>query len=267
MIIGPSINDLSLAKARVNALSPELRSFLTIQRQFIQNLNELLEIKDQLEMHMKSIFQDIRELEDFQIIFLITMERFILGSSAEHEWAPLFDYLLRHIKVEAVSYAAEGTARTRIQLWLKEGHLRNKDRIRTLLARCLDILPTRAKRVSGLFQFAEVWTNLYLIPDALLLTVWIKYLKSQPIISQAQKQDNDSALSSISNIIVRLQEEDNSKDTNALIEVLKQGVQDWKYIEPDGLGELILSKTLYVTKDSKSTRVTGIRMCFATRLD
>ncbi|EWZ00220.1 hypothetical protein FOYG_00108 [Fusarium oxysporum NRRL 32931] len=233
-IIGPSINDLSLVKARVNALSPELRSFLTNQRQFIQNLNELLEIKDQLEMDMKSIFQDIRELVDFQIIFLITMERFILGSSAEHEWAPLFDYLLRNIEVEAVSYAAEGTARTRIQLWLKEGHFRDKDRIRTLLARCLDILPTRAKRVSALFQLAE-------------------YLKSQPIISQAQKQDNDSALSSISNIIVRLQEEDNSKDTNALIEVLKQRVQDWKYIDPDGLGELILSKTLYVTKDSKST--------------
>ncbi|KAJ4277046.1 hypothetical protein NW764_008287 [Fusarium oxysporum] len=139
------------------------------------------------------------------------MERFILGSSAEHEWAPLFDYLLRNIEVEAVSYAAEGTARTRIQLWLKEGHFRDKDRIRTLLARCLDILPTRAK--------------------------------------------------------LRLQEEDNPKDTNALIEVLKQRVQDWKYIDPDGLGELILSKTLYVTKDSKSTLVTGIRMCFATRLD
>ncbi|TVY77089.1 Rho guanine nucleotide exchange factor scd1 [Fusarium oxysporum f. sp. cubense] len=238
VIIGPSINDLSLVKARVDALSPELRSLLTNQRQFIQNLNELLEIKDQLEMYMKSIFQDIRELVDFQIIFLITMERFILCSSTEHKWAPVFDYLLRNIEMEAVSYAAEGTARTRIQLWLKEGHFRDKDRIRTLLTRCLDILPTRAKRVSALFQFAE-------------------YLKSQPAISQAQKQDNNSTLSSISRIVARLQENDNSKDTNPVIEVLKKNVQDWKGIDPDDLGELILSKTLYVTKSSKTKLYRG----------
>ncbi|KAL9572362.1 hypothetical protein ACKAV7_003563 [Fusarium commune] len=241
VIIGPSINDLSLVKARVDALSPELRSLLTNQRQFIQNLNELLEIKDQLEMYMKSIVQDIRELVNFQIIFLITMERFILCSSAEHEWAPVFDYLLRNIEVETVSYAAEGNVRTRIQLWLKEGHFRDKHKIRALLTRCLDILPTRTKRVSALFQFAE-------------------YLKSQPVISQAQKQDSNSTLSSISRIVARLQENDNFKATNPVIEVLKKNVQDWNGIDPDDLGELILAKTLYVTQSSKTKLVSGIGM-------
>ncbi|KAF4958788.1 hypothetical protein FGADI_2132 [Fusarium gaditjirri] len=230
MIIGPSINDLSLVKARVDNLSLELRSLLTNQRQFIQNLSELLDIKDQLEMYMKSRFQGIKELVDCQIMFLLVMERSILCHSEDYEWAPVFDVLRRYIEVEAVTYAAEETTRTRIQLWLKDVHVRDQDKIRTLLTRCLDILPKRAKRVSALFQFAE------------------------PASSQAQKKDTNRTLSSISTIVVRLQKNDNSMGTYSAIDDLKKNVQDWKGIEPDSLGELILAKTLYVKSSSKTNK-------------
>jgi hypothetical protein len=170
VLTGPSINDLSLAKAEVDTKLPDLRGLLTEQRQFIQDLNELLEIKNELEMYMKSIFQNMKQLADLHIAFLIKMERNLLRPSAEHKWTPAFNYLLRYSDIEAASHVSDRTARTSIQLWMKEGHFRDNDKIRALLARCLEIMPTRTRRVSALFAFSEVCTNRYLIPDDSFLT-------------------------------------------------------------------------------------------------
>ncbi|KAH7254364.1 Pleckstrin homology domain-containing protein [Fusarium redolens] len=238
VITGPSINDFSSAKAQVDAQSPELRGLLAEQRQFIQDLNELLEIKDQLEMYMKSIFQNTRQLMDLHIAFLINMERNLLRPSAEHNWAPAFDYLLRNIEIEAATHATDKGARTSIQIWLKEGHFRDKDKTRALLARCFDILPTRAKRISALFAFSE-------------------YLKRRPSVTNKQRKDSNSARSSISKIVAQLQDNVISKETQAAVQKLQQRIQDWKGIDPDALGELILSKTLYVTKSSKTNLYHG----------
>ncbi|KAF4434117.1 hypothetical protein FACUT_7969 [Fusarium acutatum] len=136
----PLINHLSIVEAAVDAQSPELRKLLFEQHQFIQNLDELFQIKDRLDMDMKF--------------------------------------------------------------------------------------------VSALFAFSQ-------------------YLKNQPVISMAQIQDSNGARSVLSEIVVRLQDDTEPKDTDAAVEELKRKIQDWKGIDPYNLGELILSKTLHVVKNSK----------------
>jgi hypothetical protein len=147
---------LSIVEAKVDAQSLELRKLLFDQRQFIQNLDELLEIKDRLEMYMKSIFQNFRQLATLHIDFLVRIERNLFRPPGEHEWTPAFEYLLSHIEIEAVSDVTAKTARNSIEGWLRAGHLRDKDKINALLRRCLDLLPTRHRLVSALFAFSQV---------------------------------------------------------------------------------------------------------------
>ncbi|KAI3587306.1 hypothetical protein IWW34DRAFT_712031 [Fusarium oxysporum f. sp. albedinis] len=232
-LTGPLINHLSIVEAKVDAQSLELRKLLFDQRQFIQNLDELLEIKDRLEMYMKSIFQNFRQLATLHIDFLVRIERNLFRPPGEHEWTPAFEYLLSHIEIEAVSDVTAKTARTSIEGWLRAGHLRDKDKINALLRRCLDLLPTRHRLVSALFAFSQ-------------------YLKNQLVISKSQIQGSNDTRSALSKIVVRLWDDDKSKDTDAAVEELKRKIQDWKGIDPYNLGELILSKTLYVVKSSKT---------------
>ncbi|SCO80805.1 uncharacterized protein FRV6_05018 [Fusarium oxysporum] len=211
VITGLPMNDLSSAKAQVDVQPPEIRKLVNEQRQFVRDVIELLEIKDQLEMYMNPIFQGLRVLADVQIALLLIMEGNLLRPSADQEWASAFGYLFRYIEVEAASYANDKLNRTSIQLWLKEGHFRDKDKTRSLL-----------------------------------------YLKSQPIVTEKQKNDGSMTRSSISRLVIRLQDNAISKDTQAAVQKLQQKIEDWKGIDPHALGELILSKTLYVTKSSKT---------------
>ncbi|EXM13330.1 PH-like domain superfamily [Fusarium oxysporum f. sp. vasinfectum] len=233
VITGLPMNDLSSAKAQVDVQPPEIRKLVNEQRQFVRDVIELLEIKEQLEMYMNPIFQGLRVLADVQIALLLIMEGNLLRPSADQEWTSAFGYLFRYIEVEAASYANDKLNRTSIQLWLKEGHFRDKDKTRSLLGRCCDILPMRAKRIFALFEFLE-------------------YLKAQPIVTEKQKNDGSMTRSSISRLVIRLQDNAISKDTQAAVQKLQQKIEDWKGIDPDALGELILSKTLYVTKSSKT---------------
>lgn len=157
-ITGSSSNDWSSAKAQVDASSTELRILLTEQRQLLQNLDEVLKIKDELEMYMQSVFQNFRKPASQQIMFLLIMERNLCRPPAEHQWAPAFECLLHSIETEALSHVADRLARTRIQVWLEDERLRDKDKTRALLTRCLEIMPTKANRVSSIFAFAKVWT-------------------------------------------------------------------------------------------------------------
>ncbi|KAK2678577.1 PH-like domain superfamily [Fusarium oxysporum f. sp. vasinfectum] len=233
VITGLPMNDLSSAKAQVDVQPPEIRKLVNEQRQFVRDVIELLEIKEQLEMYMNPIFQGLRVLADVQIALLLIMEGNLLRPSADQEWTSAFGYLFRYIEVEAASYANDKLNRTSIQLWLKEGHFRDKDKTRSLLGRCCDILPMRAKRIFALFEFLE-------------------YLKAQPIVTEKQKNDGSMTRSSISRLVIGLQDNAISKDTQAAVQKLQQKIEDWKGIDPDALGELILSKTLYVTKSSKT---------------
>ncbi|KAI8412427.1 hypothetical protein FOFC_05684 [Fusarium oxysporum] len=167
VITGLPMNDLSSAKAQVDVQPPEIRKLVNEQRQFVRDVIELLEIKDQLEMYMNPIFQGLRVLADVQIALLLIMEGNLLRPSADQEWASAFGYLFRYIEVEAASYANDKLNRTSIQLWLKKGHFRDKDKTRSLLGRCCDILPMRAKRIFALFEFLEY--HAYLFQNMLLL--------------------------------------------------------------------------------------------------
>ncbi|EGU74331.1 hypothetical protein FOPG_14582 [Fusarium oxysporum f. sp. conglutinans race 2 54008] len=203
VITGLPMNDLSSAKAQVDVQPPEIRKLVNEQRQFVRDVIELLEIKDQLEMYMNPIFQGLRVLADVQIALLLIMEGNLLRPSADQEWASAFGYLFRYIEVEAASYANDKLNRTSIQLWLKKGHFRDKDKTRSLLGRCCDILPMRAKRIFALFEFLE-------------------YLKAQPIVTEKQKSDNSMTRSSISRLVIRLQDNVISKDTQAAVQKLQQ---------------------------------------------
>lgn len=155
-IPNPSMNDLSSAKAQVDAQPPELRKLLMEQRQFARDLNELLELKDQLQMFSNHIFLGLRILADTHVAFLTTMERKLFCPSALQIWAPAFDDILKFVSVEASFYVNYTNHRASIQLWLKKGHFKDKEKIRESLVRCLYLLPTRAKRISMLFKFSEV---------------------------------------------------------------------------------------------------------------
>ncbi|KAF5532685.1 Rho guanine nucleotide exchange factor scd1 [Fusarium phyllophilum] len=231
-IAGSSSNDWSTAKAQVDSQSTELRILLAEQRQLVRDLSELLEIKDELEIYMRPMFQSFREIIDTHITFLVVMERNLLLPSTEQRWAMAFG-LLDGRETEAMSHIVFSTTTTSIELWLKEGRFGDKTKIKSLLTRALEIMPTRFGRVSALFKFA-------------------KYLKGQQLISVVQEPDRDRARTLIPRIISRLQENDNSKDTEPVLQGLKERVQNWKGINADGLGELILSKTIYVTTGSRT---------------
>ncbi|KAI1030226.1 hypothetical protein LB504_010377 [Fusarium proliferatum] len=233
VIPDPPMNDLSLAKAQVDAQPPELRKLLMEQRQFARDLNELLELKDQLQMFSNHIFLGLRILADTHVAFLATMERKLFCPPALQIWAPAFDDILKFVTVEASFYVNYINHRASIQLWLKEGRFKDKDRIGESLARCLYLLPTRAKRISMLFKFSE-------------------YLGTQPIATEEQKRDRSRAQSSISEIATRLQHNTVSEDTMAAMQELQQRIEDWKGIRPGDLGEMILSKKLYATNKSKT---------------
>ncbi|CVK96656.1 uncharacterized protein FMAN_10986 [Fusarium mangiferae] len=230
-------NELSIAKAQIDSQSTELRILIAEQRQLVRVLCELLEMRDELETYMSSMFQNFRQIADHQIRVLIVMERNLLRPLPEHRWDLAFA-LLYSRETEAMSHIIYSTTATSIQLWLREGHFRDKLKISTMLARALEIIPTRAGRVSAFFKFAE-------------------YLKRQQVMSGVEERDRNRALSFISKFIAQLQEDDSFKDTKPLIEVLKQKVQDWKGIDPDDLGELILSKTIYVIKGSQTKLYQG----------
>ncbi|KAF5721552.1 Rho guanine nucleotide exchange factor scd1 [Fusarium globosum] len=218
---GFSTKDWSAAKTQIDSQSMKLRILIDEQCQLVRVLDELLEIKGELETYMSSMFQSFRQIADDQITFLVLMERNLLLPLAEHKWDLAFS-VLHDRQTEAMSHIIYSTTTASIQLWLKDDHFRDKIKIRSMLTRALEIMPTRAGRVSALFKFAEVWNF------------------SSPL-----------------SVAARLQEEEASNETKPLIEVLKRRVQDWEGIDPDDLGELILSKTIYVTKGSHTKLYQG----------
>ncbi|KAF5985083.1 Rho guanine nucleotide exchange factor scd1 [Fusarium coicis] len=234
VIRGPLMSHLSSVKARVDAQPPELRKLLTEQRQFVRDLDELLEMKDQLEMLSGHIFQGSRELAATHVTFSTIVERNLLLPLTHQIWAPGFDFILTSMRYEASYYVYNGSQRARIQLWLKEGRFKDEDKTRESLARCLYLLPTRAKRISMLFEFSE-------------------YLKSQPMATEEQKKDRSRSQSSIAKIVSQLQDmEMMYNGTLTAVQELQERIEDWKGIRPGDLGEMILCKTLYVTKSSKT---------------
>ncbi|KAF5708427.1 Rho guanine nucleotide exchange factor scd1 [Fusarium mundagurra] len=84
-VTGSLTNDWSLAKARVNAQPPELRSLLTKQRQLVRDLDELLQMNDQFEVYMKPTFEKFRQPANVQILFLIHLEANLLRPPVEHK--------------------------------------------------------------------------------------------------------------------------------------------------------------------------------------
>ncbi|KAG4253113.1 hypothetical protein FPRO03_07073 [Fusarium proliferatum] len=230
VITGVPMNNLLSAKAQVKTQPSELRKLLGEQRQFVWDLKELLDIKGQLPTYMNTIFEGIGMLADVQINYLVIMEGSLLSPLADQKWALAFDYLLKHIS---------------IRLWMKEhcffdvdGHYFGGDKVRDLLARCLDTLPVRAKRISALFKFSE-------------------YLKNQPIVTEEQEKDKNRVQSLISKIVAQLQDNGISRDTQAATQELQQQIEDWKGISPGDLGEMILSKTLYATNGPKTNMYHG----------
>ncbi|CVL11192.1 hypothetical protein FPRO06_10026 [Fusarium proliferatum] len=215
-IPNPSMNDLSSAKAQVDAQPPELRKLLMEQRQFARDLNELLELKDQLQMFSNHIFLGLRILADTHVAFLTTMERKLFCPSALQIWAPAFDDILKFVSVEASFYVNYTNHRASIQLWLKKGHFKDKEKIRESL-----------------------------------------YLGTRPIATEEQRKDRSRCQSSISSIVSHLQDKEISTATQVAVQELRQRVEDWKGIDPGDLGEMILSKTLYVTKSSKTNLYHG----------
>ncbi|KAF5604294.1 Rho guanine nucleotide exchange factor scd1 [Fusarium pseudocircinatum] len=173
VIHGPPTDQLSSAKAQVDAQPPELRKLLMEQHQFVQDVHELLEMKDQLDMLSNDIFQGSRVLADTHVAFLIGMEQNFLRTSTHQKWAPVFNYILTF------------------------------------------------------------------------------YLKSLPIPTEEQKKDRSKSQYSISRIAARLQDNTISVNTHAAVLELQQKIKDWKGIRPGDLGEMILSKRLYVAKSSK----------------
>ncbi|EXK77075.1 hypothetical protein FOQG_18204 [Fusarium oxysporum f. sp. raphani 54005] len=211
----------------------ELQHMAYSQREFVGQIGELLNIKDRLEMYMKDIFSNLRELGDVQITFLIMIERNLFRSSAEQKWAPAFNYLLQNIETVAASIPINDTPRTQVLSWLKDSHSGKKEKTRVLLARCLAIMPTREKQISALWAFSE-------------------FLSDQMTIGQVQSQDICSARAAIHTAIDRLQEGVQSKESVAAIRDLERKVQDWKGIHSDILGELVLSNPLLVSMGSET---------------
>ncbi|KAF4343955.1 hypothetical protein FBEOM_2112 [Fusarium beomiforme] len=228
-------------------MSPiELQNMASSQREFVTQIQELLDIKDQLELYMKGIFSNLRDLGDIQILFLIMIERNLSLSPTEQRWAPAFTYLLRNIKTVAASIPKNDASRTEILSWLKDNRFGNKDKTRKLLTRCLAIMPTREKRISSLLAFS-------------------KYLGNRETTLEVQEQDLNSARAAIHTAIVRLQEGVQSPESVAAIRDLERKVVDWKGLTPSILGELVLSKRLEVTKGSE-TRPNMLLLCKETRV-
>ncbi|KAF5563533.1 Rho guanine nucleotide exchange factor scd1 [Fusarium napiforme] len=243
VICGPPMNHLSSVKAQFDAQPQELRKLLKEQRQFVRDLDELFEMKDQIEMLSGHIFQGSRELAATYVTFGILIERNLLLPSTQQKWAPAFDFILTSMRYEASYYVYCGRRRASMQLWLKEGRFKDKGKIRETLIRSLYLFPTRAKRISMLFEFSA-------------------FLKSQAIATEEEKKDLSRSQSSIAKIVSQLQDKDISRDTITAVQELQQRIEDWKGIRPGDLGEMILCKTLYVTKSSKTHLVNCLSMKF-----
>ncbi|KAF5621332.1 Rho guanine nucleotide exchange factor scd1 [Fusarium tjaetaba] len=235
------VANCTAVKAQVDAQPPELQKLLTEQRQFVRDLDELLEMKDQLEMLSGNIFHWSRDLAATYVTFGLIIERNLLLPLTHQIWAPAFDFILILMRYEASYCVYYSRHRASIQLWLKEGRFKDEDKTRESLARCLYLLPTRAKRISMLFDFSE-------------------YLKGQPMATEEQKKDRSRSQSSIAKIVSQLQDKDISRDTVTAVQELQQRIEDWKGIRPGDLGEMILCKTLYVTKSSKTHLVSCLCM-------
>ncbi|KAF5639330.1 Rho guanine nucleotide exchange factor scd1 [Fusarium sp. NRRL 52700] len=93
VILGPPMNHLSSAKAQVDSQPLELRKLLTEQRQLFRDLNELLEMKDQLDMFLNDIFRGSKVLADTHAETLIAMEQNLLRPSTHQIWAPYLESL------------------------------------------------------------------------------------------------------------------------------------------------------------------------------
>ncbi|KAF9771574.1 hypothetical protein IL306_010780 [Fusarium sp. DS 682] len=85
----------------------------------------------------------------------------------------------------------------------------------------------------------------------------LRYYKFKVITSEVQRQDRSIARAAIYTSIDRLQDGVQSKESAAAIKDLERKVQDWKGIQPNILGELILSKPLYVSKGSETRQYYG----------
>jgi hypothetical protein len=81
--------------------------------------------------------------------------------------------------------------------------------------------------------------------------------------TEEQKKDCSRSQSSIAKIVSQLQDKDISRGTLTAIQELQERIEDWKGIRPGDLGEMILCKTLYVTKSSKTHLVSCLSMKFS----
>ncbi|KAF5245971.1 hypothetical protein FANTH_7061 [Fusarium anthophilum] len=123
VIHGPPTDQLSSAKAQVDAQPPELRKLLMEQHQSVQDVHELLEMKEQLDMLSSDIFQGSRVLADTHVAFLIGMEQNFLRPLTGQKWAPYLKSLPVPTEEQRKDRSKSQYSISRIVAWLQDNSI------------------------------------------------------------------------------------------------------------------------------------------------
>lgn len=142
-------------------LSESLRMVTFDQKEFVQMMEELVEIQTRLtgdlvwgeDEDIAGTFGRVRQIADTHIALLISMERNLFITGSEQRWAPVFEFYLQSIETEAVFVMNELSVRAKIQSLIYSTRGTNGNRTTALLIRCLSILPLIKHRASFYNRF------------------------------------------------------------------------------------------------------------------
>ncbi|RBR25264.1 uncharacterized protein FIESC28_01873 [Fusarium coffeatum] len=200
------------------------------QQSFAQKMEELVQIKTRLtgdlvwgeNEDINGTFGRVRQLADIHIDLLIRMERNLFIIESERRWASVFGFWLQNIETETVFIMNELSIKAEIRSLISSRRGTDKDPTKTLLTKCLTILPLITDRAS----------------------VYTHFLHTILPMSADQREDITYALSHVRKASIKINEaitfrEDSESHGNTGVMRL-QSVNSWrKGLSPDEDGEVV----------------------------
>jgi hypothetical protein len=145
--------------------------FLKEERVYTRQLEELVDVKKDIQRseflardECDSVFGSLNLLLDFQIAFLVGLEMNMMRAPKDRRWAALFTRLADSCPKFATFISAEDSSKRLLRFRLEQRKQYDGDRVSTLLATCLRLIPAPSQRLPKYQVFLQVfhYLNTYL---------------------------------------------------------------------------------------------------------
>ncbi|CAM1510836.1 Fc.00g083490.m01.CDS01 [Cosmosporella sp. VM-42] len=210
--------------------------FLGEERAYVLELEELLELKLQIELEgllsgdqNQRIFELFPRLLHFEIQFLLDLEAIALNPSQQQNWAYPFRFWEHHDGYYVALIARQKEVKKIIKSSLKKPKSSSR---RYFVDKCLKLLSVPPSRLA---EYESVLKAMFYVDHAEL--------------AEYQKEEIQNGLAIVQSALLKVSEAAKAEERNQVFRKLETRMDDWKGVEVSQLGQLLLFEILQTSVD------------------